>query len=110
MSDARDVLVGASNIQDLLDLNDWMDDEDYTEALAKVVNVIVREEISPEKCAKLVVKFAAWGAIFNQKAQTYMTIKKAKAGTDNNMKKNVYFAISKDCYELSAALKYMVRL
>lgn len=110
MTDARDILQSTSNIQDLLDLNDWMKDDDYTEALAKVVNIIARDEISAEKCAKLVVKFAAWGSLFNQKAQTYMTIKKDRAGTDNNMKKNVYFSISKDCYEMSAALKYMVRL
>lgn len=110
MTDARDVIQSASNMQDLLDTVDFMEDDDYTEAIAKVINVIAREEISSEKCAKLVVGFAAWGALFSQKAQTYMTIKKAKSGTENNMKKNIYFSMSKECHEMAAALKYMVRL
>lgn len=110
MTDAGSILEKTSDIQDVLDLNDWLDDTNYTEALNKLINVIVRDEIKPEKCAQLVVKFAALGGLFNQKAQSYMTIHKGKAGTTENMKKNVYFAMSKDCYELSAALKYMVRL
>lgn len=98
-----------SEIQDLVDLNDFMDDEQFAEALELAVKCVAKPDLPPAAAKKALVQMQGWAFIFKMKGQTYMTIKKGKAGSDDNHKKNVYFSVSEQCRDLATALKYLAR-
>lgn len=98
-----------SAIQDLLDLNDFMRDEQFEEALGLALKCIAKPDLPPAAAKKALLQMQGWAFIFKMKGQTYMTIKKGKAGSDDNHKKNVYFSVSEQCRDLSGALKYLAR-
>lgn len=98
-----------SEIQDLMDLNDFMADEQFTEALELAVKCVAKPDLPPAAAKRALVQMQGWAFIFKMKGQAYMTIKKGKAGTDENHKKNVYFSVSEQCRDLATALKYLAR-
>lgn len=98
-----------SNIQDLMDLNDFMEDEQFGEALDLAVKCIAKPDLPPAAAKKALVQMQAWAFVFRMKGQTYMTIKKGKSGSEENHKKNVYFSVSEQCRDLATALKYLAR-
>ena len=53
--------------------------------------------------------FTAYGVKFKMLAQTYMTIKKDRAGTESNQRKNLYFSMAEECHLMAAALKHLGR-
>jgi len=106
MSEALEYL---SEIQDLIDLHEFMEDEHLAYAMNLALKVLAKPEEAAKKSATLVVKFEALAFKFGMMGQTYMTIKNGKAGTDENKKKNVYFSARDRCHEMSAALKYMAK-
>ena len=98
-----------SEIQDLMDLNDFMDDAQVAEAMDLALKVLAKPDIPPATARLAMVKFQALSFKFKMMAQTYMTIKQGKAGSDENKKKNVYFSLSELCQEMTNTLKYLVR-
>lgn len=109
MNEAIETLQYLSNIQDLVDLADFVDDDRLRNAMDKMVKIMYKPEIPHAKIGAMITEFTVWGNIFAAEAATYMTIKKAKAGTENNYKKNIYFTMSEECHKLAAALKYQAR-
>ena len=104
-----DSLEYLSSIQDLVDLNDFMDDEDFGKAMDLALKVIAKPDLPPAHARKAMVLMQAWAFTFRMKGQAYMTIKADKSGTPNNHKKNVYFSVSEQCNNLAQTLKYLAK-
>lgn len=102
-------LVYLSKVQDLMDLNDFMDDEDFEAALEIALKCIANPNPLPVHARQALVQMQGYAFTFRMKGQAYMTIKKGKAGTDENHKKNVYFSVSEQCHELAQTLKYVAK-
>lgn len=109
MSKDMNELEYLSKVQDLVDLNDFMDDQDFEDAMELALKCIAKPLLPPAEARKALVRLEGYAFKFRMQAQTYMTIKQGKAGTPENKKKNVYFSISEACHELASAMKYIVR-
>lgn len=104
-----DTLTYLSGIQDLVDLNDFMDDEDFTTAMELALKVIAKPRMPVAAALEAMALMQAWAFTFRMKGQAYMTIKKGPSGSPENHKKNVYFSVSEQCHELAQTLKYLAR-
>jgi hypothetical protein len=104
-----DALEYISNLQDLVDLANFMQDDDLTQAMNLAVKCIAKPNIPPSVARESLLKMQGLAFKFRMQAATYTYIHKGRAGTDDNIKKNVYFAISEQCHELAQTLKYMMR-
>ena len=104
-----DTLTYLSRVQDLVDLHDFMEDEDLAEAMNLAVKCIAKPDMPPAVARHALLKMQGFAFKFRMQAATYTYVHKNKAGTPENVKKNVYFAASEQCHELSQTLKYLVR-
>lgn len=107
MTDLVSPLVYISQVQDLVDLNDFMDDQDFENALELALKVIAKPDMPPAVARKALIQMQGYAFKFRMMGQVFMTIKKGRAGTDENNKKNVYFSVSEQCHELAQTLKYI---
>lgn len=98
-----------SEMQDLVDLCDFVNDDNLAEAMGLIVKLLAQPAVKARTAADLVVRMQAFSALFKLRAQTYMTIHTGKAGTDENKKKNIYFAASDVCDKMASAIKYLVK-
>lgn len=98
-----------SNIQDLIDMHDFMADDDLADAMELAVKCIAKPEMPPSVARAAMLKMQGFAFRFRMQAATYTYIHKGKAGTEENVKKNVYFAASEQCHELAQTLKYLVK-
>lgn len=98
-----------SQIQDLVDLNDFMADEDFGEACNLALKCIAKPDLPPAAARKALVQMQGYSFKFRMMGQAFMTIKKGKAGSPENNKKNVYFSVSEQCHELAQTLKYIAK-
>lgn len=98
-----------NEIDELLKLHEFMQDDYFSEALDLSVKCIMKPAIPPDKALPLIVKFQAYATKFKMQATFYMALEPGKSGTDNYKRKNVYFAMADQCEKLSAALKYLGR-
>lgn len=98
-----------SNVQDLVDLHEFMQDDDLAKAMNLAVKCIAKPDLPPAHAREALVRMQALAFKFKMQGQVYMTIKQGKAGTDENKKKNVYFAASEQCEGMASVLKYIVR-
>lgn len=104
-----DTLTYLSGIQDLVDLNDFMQDEDFANAVEIALKCIAKPKLPVAHALEAMVKMQGYAFAFRMKGQAYMTIKKGPGGSPENNKKNVYFSVSEQCHELAQTLKYLVR-
>lgn len=104
-----DTLSYLSGIQDLVDLNDFMDDPEFGKALDLALKVIAKPKLPPAHALEAMALMQAWAFTFRMKGQAYMTIKKGPSGSPENHKKNVYFSVSDQCHELAQTLKYLAK-
>jgi len=109
MSDRPHPLEYLSEIQDLVDLNDFMDDEHVEQAIELALKVLAKPDIPPAQAKVAMTTFQALAFKFKMMGNVYMTIKQGKAGTDENKKKNVYFSMHELCQEMTNTLKYLVK-
>lgn len=109
MENSEKGLIYLSNIQDLMDLSDFMDDPDFTEALELALKCIAKPDLPPANARRALMKMQGYAFMFRMKGQVYMTIKADKSGTDNNKRKNVYFSVSEQCNLMAQTLKYLMR-
>lgn len=98
-----------SKIQDLVDLNDFMDDEDFQDALELALKCIAKPDLPIAAARSALVKMQAYAFKFKMMGVSYMTIKKGKAGSPENNKKNVYYSVSDQCDALAQTLKYLCK-
>lgn len=98
-----------SEFQDLMDLYEFMDDEDLAEAMGLAIKCIAKPDLPPAVARNAMMKFQGLAFKFKMTAQAYMTVKQGKPGSDEVKKKNVYFSAADLCQEMTNTLKYMVR-
>lgn len=104
MADNKHALEYVSDIQDMIDLNDFMQDEKFGEALDLALKCIAKPDLPPATAKKAVVQLQAYSFYFKLQAQMYVNLKQG-----NNQKKNFYFTMSEQCAGLSMALRPMAR-
>lgn len=109
MSWVADVLEYVSKLQDLVDLHEFMGDDDLGEAMNLAVKCIAKPDMPPSVARTALLKMQGYAFQFRMQAAAYTYIHKGKAGTEENVKKNVYFAASEQCHDLAQTLKYLVK-
>ncbi len=107
----RDVdgFVYVSKIREFVALHSFLDDEEFTEILNLSLRCLAEPPHSAENARNLLIKFQAAGVKFKMLAIFYTTLKKGRAGTDDNYRKNVYYAMGEQCELMANSLKYVVR-
>ncbi|AXH68782.1 hypothetical protein SEA_COMRADE_70 [Streptomyces phage Comrade] len=108
MSD-ENPLETVSVITEFNDLTEFMQDDQLDRALELAIRCIAQPDVAAVKAPKLIVELQAISFKFAVKAVEYATIKKDRAGTDNNHRKNVYYSTKEALDRLVDALKYAAR-
>jgi hypothetical protein len=91
------------------DLTEFMQDEQLDRALELAIKCIAEPDVAATKAPRLIVELQAISFKFAIKAVEYATIKKDRAGTTNNHKKNIYYSTKEALDRLVDALKYAAR-
>lgn len=104
-----DTLEHLSNIQDLVDLHEFMGDDDLAEAMDLAIKCIAKPDIPTAVARTALLKMQGLAFQFRMQAATYTYIHKGQGGSKENIKKNVYFAVSEQCHELAQTLKYLAK-
>jgi hypothetical protein len=98
-----------SEAQDLVDLYEFMEDEDLAQAMELALNVIAKPDIPVSSARNALAMMQGYSLKFRMQAATYTYVKVGKAGTPENVKKNVYFAMAEQCHEMAQTLKYLAK-
>lgn len=98
-----------SKMQDLVDLNEFMGDQDFEDALELALKCIAKPDLPPAVARKALVQMQGYALKFRMMGQVFMTIKKGRTGSEENNKKNVYFSMSEQCHEMAQSLKYICK-
>ena len=109
MSKQYQTLEHLSKVQDLMDLCDFMDNPDLTDAMELALKCIAKPDMPAAVARTALLKMQGLAFQFRMQAATFTYINSGKAGTEQNVKKNVYFAVSEQCHELAQTLKYLAR-
>lgn len=99
----------ASEITQFNDIVDFMQDEHLDKALHLVLKLLMKPDVPPAMAPRLIVELQALSTKFAIESVRYATIKRDKAGTDNNFKKNIYYSLKEALDKLVDALKYSAR-
>lgn len=103
-------LILINNVDEFMELHAFMQDEQLDEALHFVLKLMMQPDVPPAKAQALIVKLQAYSAKFAVMATVYSTIKKDRAGTENNNKKNIYYTMADSLDKLVQALKYSFKI
>jgi len=104
------LLMKVSEIEELQEIHDFLNDDDWVEAMDMVLNCIANPYVPREKVGALIVKLESYGSLFNQKAKKYMYLKdNSDDNKEASKRKNLYMSISEDCHDVAAALKYIAK-
>ena len=98
-----------SSITEFNDLIEFMQDEQLDRALDLAIKCIASPDIAATKAPRLIVELQAISFKFSLKAVEYATIKKDRAGTENNHRKYIYRSTKEALDRLVDALKYAAR-
>jgi len=99
-----------SRLTEINDLSEFLQDEDFDTAMELIIRLISKPGVDPAMAQKLIVKLQALSTKYAVLAVTYSTIKRDKAGTPANYKKNIYHSLKEALDKLCDALKYPARL
>lgn len=106
MKEADNPLGYLSQIQDLVDLNDYLQDEEFEQACDRALKCIAKPSVPQGSIGTVIVQLQAYSLQFHLKAATYAGI---KASTQNKHKKNAYYAMYHALDDLVDALKIQAR-
>lgn len=98
-----------SRITEFNDISDFMKDPQLDRAMDLAIKCMANPDLASTKAPRLIVELQALSFKFSMKAVEYSTIKKDRAGTENNYKKNVYHSVRDALNDLVSALKYVAR-
>lgn len=98
-----------SEAQDLVDLHDFMKDDQLAEAMELALKVIAKPDIPVSVARNALVQMQGFAMKFRMQAATYTYVNTGKAGSTENVKKNVYFAAAEQCHEMAQTLKYLAK-
>lgn len=96
-------------VHEFAKLHEFANDEQLDMALALVVKLIMRPDLPQHKIPSLIVQLQALSAKFGILASTYATVLKDRPGTENNLKKNIYYTMNDVLDKIVDALKYPAR-
>lgn len=99
-----------SRLTEFNDLISFMKDPQLDRALDLAIKCMANPETASIKAPLLIVELQAISFRFAVKAVEYSTIKKDRAGTENNYRKNVYWSVKEALNDLVSALKYVARV
>lgn len=108
--DNEHILETINRITEINDLSEFLDDSDFDDAMVLIIKLITNPGVDPAMAQRLIVKLQALSTKYALLAVTYSTIKRDKAGTPNNYKKNIYHSLKEALDKLCDALKYPARL
>ena len=98
-----------SEVQDLVDLHEFMQDDELAEAMDLALKVIAKPDIPISQARNALAMMQGYAMRFRMQAATYTYVHVGKAGTVENVKKNVYFAAAEQCHEMAQTLKYLAK-
>lgn len=96
-----------SLIDDFRELHEFMEDEQLDRAMELTVRFLQKPDFNPGMAPKLIVELQALATKFSLSAALYKTIKRNRAGTDENFKKEVYYTVAEALNRLVDAVKYV---
>jgi|SRR5687767_12953874 len=106
----KNILELINTVTEINDLCEFMKDEQFDRAMHDVIKLILRPDVPSAKAPQLIVELQALSAKFAMMSVLYTTIKKDRAGTENNYKKNIYYTARECLDRIVDALKYSARL
>jgi hypothetical protein len=98
-----------SEITELNDLSDFMQDEHLDRALNIILKLIVKNDVPPVTAARLLVELQAISAKCAVLGTYYATLSSGKAGSVNNHKKHIYKSIKEALDRLVDSIKYLAK-
>lgn len=104
-----DALEHLSEMQDLVDLAEFMGDDDLADAMDLAIKCIANPNISVSTARKTLLQMEAYSFQFKARGLKYMAIDQVRSGSDGYRKKSVYFSMSEKCHDLAQTLKYLAR-
>jgi hypothetical protein len=100
------VLEQVSEITEINDISEFMQDRDLDEALGLIVKLIVKPDVPSAKAPELIIKLQAISAKLSVMSRYYTTFEK---GAEAAKKKNVYYTTADALNKLVDAIKYSAR-
>lgn len=95
-----------SEITEINELSDYMQDKDLDKALELVIKLIVKPDVPAVKAPDLIVQLQALSTKFAILARYYTSFEK---GVDASKKKNVYYTINTAIDKLVDSLEYSAK-
>ncbi len=105
MDDLNASLEGIKAIDFMQEAKEFIDDDDFTDALDTAMVLIVNPDAASERTSQLIVKLEAYALKFRIGFASHMGIAKIK----DNHKKNMYKELYQGLDNLADALKYIAR-
>ena len=106
MSEPETTVEMISQITELNDISEYMQDEQLDRALHLVIKILFEKgRIPADKAPAVITELQALATVFSLKATYYATI--GKSGSEEAKKKNVYFTAKESIGKLCDALKYL---
>jgi hypothetical protein len=103
-------LVLLDTVSEFQELHDFMRDEQLDEALSYVIKLMMKPDVPPTQAQRLIIQLQAYAAKFSMMATIYSTVKKDRAGSPNNYKKNIYFTAADSLDKVVQSLKYAFKI
>lgn len=107
METNEDIIDILNSIHEFKQLHDLVQDDELDTALAAVVQLISKPDVSAGEVPRAIVKLQALSAKFAFAATYYKTF--GKSGANERYKKDVYYTARDAIDKLVDALKYVVR-
>jgi hypothetical protein len=95
-----------SEITEINDLSEFMQDKELDEALLLIIKLITRPDVPSVKAPELIVQLQALSTKFAILARYYTSFEK---GVDASKKKNVYYTVNTAIDKLVDSLKYSAK-
>lgn len=98
-----------SKVNEFVEMHDFLKDDDFAELLDLTLRCLTEPHMKSETARNLLIKFQAASVKYGTLAIFYTTLRKGRAGTEDNFKKNIYYSLSDLCDKMAQSLKYIVR-
>ena len=98
-----------SKLQDLMDMHDYLEDDNWAHAQELALKCIANPNISAATARKALLQMQAYSMYFKNLGNYYMLLKKGRAGTAENTKKNAFLSMAGECHEMAQTLKYLAK-
>lgn len=96
------------SVYELVEIGDFLDDDDVRKTLVKVVNIVQDPKMSSDRATALMVRLQALAFKFKMQGKHYMF--KGKKGPEESMKKNYYLSLAEETDKLVSVLKYIIKV